>query len=439
MNTNAQDTKTQMQSLVLTGIQWGDEGKAKIIDYLASQVDVIVRFQGGNNAGHTIVVGGEKTVLHLIPSGILHTHSTNVIANGVVFDMGVFLEEKNKLQSRGVDVSPNRLKISELVHVILPLHRLIDRAREKSKTRIGTTGRGIGPCYGDKAMRLGLRLGDFRNAETASAKLKPNYDEKIRLLKEWGETEYPSFDEMFSVALKQFKEIESHLIDSSDYLSDQLRAGKKIIFEGAQGSLLDIDYGTYPFVTSSNTLAAQAACGSGLGPKSLHYILGLTKAYTTRVGDGPFPSECLEGDDKKAGEWMAQRGHEFGSTTGRARRCGWLDLVALRRAAQLNGLDGLALSKMDVLSGLPSIKVVVAYELDGKRIARYPNFGLERVKPVYEEIEGWGELRGVKKESELPKTAQQFLARIEAFVEKPIVIISTGPERDEMIIRSKVF
>jgi adenylosuccinate synthase len=429
---------TPLQSLVLVGIQWGDEGKAKIIDYLSKQVDVIVRFQGGNNAGHTIVVGGEKTVLHLIPSGILHSQSVNVIGNGVVFDMGVFLEERNKLHSRGIDVSPHRLKISELVHVILPIHRLVDRAREKSKTKIGTTGRGIGPCYGDKAMRLGLRLGDFRNSALCESRMRLNYEEKIRLLKEWGELEYPSFEEMFSTALKQFKQIEPHLIDSSDYLTEQMKYGKKIIFEGAQGSLLDIDYGTYPFVTSSNTLAAQAACGTGLGPKALHTILGLTKAYTTRVGDGPFPSECLEGSDKAAGEWMAKRGNEFGSTTGRARRCGWLDLVALKRASQLNGLDCLALSKMDVLSGLERIKVVVGYELDGQQNSRYPNFGLERVKPIYEDLEGWAELRGAKNESELPAAAQRFLKRVEDFVERPIAIVSTGPERDEMIVRAKL-
>jgi len=425
-------------TVVLTGIQWGDEGKAKVIDYLASQVNIVARFQGGNNAGHTIVVGGEKTVLHLIPSGVLHRQTVNVIGNGVVFDMGVFLEEKNKLQSRGVDVGPSRLKISELVHVIFPIHRLVDRAREKSKTKIGTTGRGIGPTYGDKAMRLGLRIGELREATSAKEKLRLNFEEKARWLKDLGETEIPNFEEMFETGLMQFRQIESHLIDSSDYLNAEIEKGSRVVFEGAQGTLLDIDYGTYPYVTSSNTMASFAACGTGVGPKSLHYILGLTKAYTTRVGDGPFPSECMSGPDQKAGEWMAKNGNEFGSTTGRARRCGWLDLVALRRATQLNGLDGLALSKMDVLSGLEKIKVVTAYELNGTRSEIFPNFGLDKVKPIYEEVEGWGALQGARKENDLPKAAQEFIRRIETFVKRPVVLISTGPERDDMIVRKKI-
>lgn len=423
------------QNIVLIGIQWGDEGKAKIIDYLASKVDVITRFQGGNNAGHTIVVGGEKTVLHLVPSGILHPRSVNLIGNGVVFDMGVFLEEKQKLENKGVDVSPERLKVSEIVHVILPLHRLLDRAREKMKGKIGTTGRGIGPTYGDKAMRLGLRLGELRNPQKARERLETNYEEKCRHLREMGETEIPSFEDLFSECQRQFEKISLHLVDSSDFLNEAMKSGKTILFEGAQGTLLDIDYGTYPYVTSSNTMAAFAACGTGVGPNALNRILGLTKAYTTRVGEGPFPTECVAGEDVKAGTWMAQKGHEFGSTTGRARRCGWLDLVALRRAVRLNGCTELALSKMDVLSNLGPVKLAVAYEVDSEKTERFPNFGLENVQVHYETLEGWGDLRGVRRESDLPKAAQFFIRRIESFVGIPITLISTGPDRDEMIIR----
>lgn len=430
---------TPSQSLVLLGIQWGDEGKAKIIDHLAEHADVVARFQGGNNAGHTIVVGGEKTVLHLIPSGILHANTVNLIGNGVVLDMEVFLQEKKALETRGLKIGPDRLKISELVHLIFPYHRILDMAREKAKTRIGTTGRGIGPAYGDKAIRMGLRIGEFRNPEKALERFKLVYEDRARLIRELGESEIPSLESIFETSLKQFKELEPHLVDSSRFLDAQFIEGKKVIFEGAQGTLLDIDYGTYPYVTSSNTLSAFAACGTGVGPKRLGYVLGLTKAYTTRVGAGPFPTECTDELDSTSGKWMSQKGNEFGSTTGRARRCGWLDLVALKRAVVLNGCDGLALSKLDVLSGLKKIKLGVAYRLGRRRTEDFPNFDLDQVEVEYETLDGWEELRGISKETDLPRSAQFFVRRIEAFVGIPIVMISTGPNREEMIIRETVF
>lgn len=426
-----------MSNLVLVGIQWGDEGKAKIIDHLAETADVVVRFQGGNNAGHTIVVGGEKTVLHLIPSGILHKNTVNLVANGVVFDMGVFLEERSKLQARGVDVGPHRLKVSEICHVILPYHQILDRARESARTKIGTTGRGIGPTYGDKAMRLGLRLGELAYPEKIRPSLKATYDEKVVHIKELGQTEVPSFDEIFSNALKLFEQIKPHLIDSSRYLFEQNESGKRILFEGAQGTLLDIDYGTYPFVTSSNTSAGFASCGSGIAPSELNYVLGLTKAYTTRVGSGPFPTECV-GEDEEAGAKIAKIGNEFGSTTGRARRCGWLDLVALKRAVQINGVDGLALSKMDVLSGFKKIKLATHYEINGRRTQDFPNFWHQLPKPIYEEVDGWQPFPGTQKETELPKAALAFVKAIEDYTGVPVVLISTGPERDQIIVRKKV-
>lgn len=428
-------------NVVLIGVQWGDEGKAKIIDHLAAKADLVVRFQGGNNAGHTIVVGGEKTVLHLIPSGILHKNTVNVIGNGVVFDMAVFLEEKEALEKRGVNAGPDRLKVAETAHVILPFHQMLDKAREKARSKqgsskIGTTGRGIGPSYGDKAMRIGVRIGLFAHPELLEAHFKSLYEEKKGLLQEFGETNIPSYQEILDQCFKNFQKVKPHLIDSSRYLNDQVAAGKRIIFEGAQGTLLDIDYGTYPFVTSSNTTAGFAACGTGLGPKQLHYILGLTKAYTTRVGSGPFPTECF-GEDEAAGTHMAEKGNEFGSTTGRARRCGWLDLVALKRAVQINGVDGLALSKLDILSGLKTVKIATCYGSSKGQTDEFPNFWDGSLKPIYEDLEGWEEIKPTTKESDLPKEAQRFIERIEDFTSVPVVVISTGQERDAMIIRDK--
>ena len=423
-------------SVVLVGIQWGDEGKAKIIDLLAEQANIICRFQGCNNAGHTIIVQGEKTVLHLIPSGILHENTVNLIGNGVVVDLEVLLHEKKSLEARGIEVSPRRLKISELAHLIFPYHRLLDLGRERLKSRIGTTGRGIGPTYGDKVMRLGVRIGELRDPDRVQMRWRPVYEEKLRLLKELGETQVPSFEEIFSKSLEYFSEIEAHLVDSSSFLNESMDQGQRVLFEGAQGSLLDIEYGTYPFVTSSNTTAGFAACGTGVGPRRLGFILGLTKAYTTRVGSGPFPTEC---SDEAAGKWMASKGHEFGSTTGRARRCGWLDLVALKRAVEINSLDGLALSKLDVLSGLDEVKLGVAYKMSGQRLKSFPCFDLENVEVEYESMKAWSKLDGVKSEAELPIEAKNFITRIEDYLKVPVVMISTGPDRNEAIVRKDLW
>lgn len=423
-------------SVVLVGIQWGDEGKAKIIDLLAEQANIICRFQGGNNAGHTIIVQGEKTVLHLIPSGILHENTVNLIGNGVVVDLEVLLYEKKSLEARGIEVSPRRLKISELAHLIFPYHRLLDLGRERLKSRIGTTGRGIGPTYGDKVMRLGVRIGELRDPDRVQMRWRPVYEEKLRLLKELGETQVPSFEEIFSKSLEYFSEIEAHLVDSSSFLNESMDQGQRVLFEGAQGSLLDIEYGTYPFVTSSNTTAGFAACGTGVGPRRLGFILGLTKAYTTRVGSGPFPTEC---SDEAAGKWMASKGHEFGSTTGRARRCGWLDLVALKRAVEINSLDGLALSKLDVLSGLDEVKLGVAYKMSAQKLKSFPSFDLENVEVEYESMKSWSKLDGVKSEAELPIEAKNFITRIEDYLKVPIVMISTGPDRNEAIVRKDLW
>jgi len=425
------------QNIVLVGIQWGDEGKAKIIDHLAETADLVVRFQGGNNAGHTIWVKDQKTVLHLIPSGILHPQTINVVGNGVVFDMNVFLQEAESLLAKGVDASPRRIKVSELCHAILPYHQLLDRGREKlsTGTKIGTTGRGIGPTYGDKAMRLGARLGEFRYPKALKERLKPTYQEKLLLLKDLGVEAVPSFDEIFDGALKTFAKIEPYLVDSARFLRDACNQGKKVIFEGAQGSLLDIDYGTYPYVTSSNTLAGFASCGTGISASKLGTILGLTKAYTTRVGEGPFPTEC-KGADAEVGSMIATKGNEFGSTTGRARRIGWLDLVALKRAVELNGTHGLALSKLDILSGLPTIKVATDYEINGVKTRDYPNFWFDEVKVHYKELKGWAELKGAKEEKDLPREAKDFIQFVEEYTQVKVALVSTGPSREEMIIRA---
>ncbi len=426
-----------MSNIVLVGIQWGDEGKAKIIDHLAERADTVIRFQGGNNAGHTIVVGDQKTVLHLIPSGILHPNTENIIGNGVVFDMAVFLEERDQLQARGVDVSPARLKVSEICHVIFPYHQRLDRAREANRSKIGTTGRGIGPTYGDKAMRLGVRLGEFRYPAALKARLEPVYREKFLQLKELGDSGLPSFEEIFSQSLELFKKVEPYLIDTSRYLNAKFKEGKKFIFEGAQGTLLDIDYGTYPYVTSSNTSAGFASCGTGLGPSSLGFVLGLTKGYTTRVGSGCFPTECI-GSDAETGAWIAKRGNEFGSTTGRARRCGWLDLVALKRSVEINGVHGIAISKLDILSGLKEIKVATAYESGGRVHRDFPNFWYEEPKPFYESWEGWPEFPGTTKESELPAALLSYLRKIEDYIQVPVRLISTGQRRHEMVVRGEI-
>jgi adenylosuccinate synthase len=427
---------TNSKNIVLLGIQWGDEGKAKIIDHLAEKANAVVRFQGGNNAGHTIVVKNEKTVLHLIPSGILHPQTQNIVGNGVVFDMAVFLKEKKNLEVRGIDVSPKRLMVSELCHIILPYHQLLDRGREalRSNIKIGTTGRGIGPTYGDKAMRLGVRLGELRFPAILKPRLEVTYEEKKMQLEKMGMSGLASFNQLFDDMLELFREVEPHLIDTSRHLNQLIADGKQVIFEGAQGTLLDIDYGTYPYVTSSNTTAGFAACGTGVGPQHLGYVLGLTKAYTTRVGEGPFPTECT-GEDAELGALIAKKGNEFGSTTGRARRCGWLDLVALKRAVQINGIHGLALSKLDILSGFETVKVATHYQIGSSQTQDYPNFWTEPPKAVYQNLPGWPEFTDVSEEKNLPQEARHFISAIEDYTQTKVAMVSTGAERHQMIVR----
>lgn len=421
------------KNVVVLGTQWGDEGKGKIVDLLTEQVAGVARFQGGHNAGHTLVIDGEKTALHLIPSGILREHITCMIGNGVVIAPDALLEEIRMLEARGVDVR-NRLRVSKASPLILPSHVALDQAREKArgKKQIGTTGRGIGPAYEDKVSRRGLRFGDL--ADMAG------FEERMRSLMDYHNfvlTQYYGMERVDEDAtLSQFREYAEQLLpmasDVTDILHDYRKKGEHLLFEGAQGSLLDIDHGTYPYVTSSNTTAGGTATGSGFGPLYLDYILGITKAYTTRVGSGPFPTELFD----KCGEHLAEQGNEFGTTTGRARRCGWFDAVALRHAIQINSVSGICLTKLDVLDGMDEVKVCVGYNTPEGRITR-PPIGCdpyERIEPIYESLPGWRESTvGLTSMDQLPENALRYIRFLEKQVEAPIDIISTGPDRVETI------
>lgn len=425
-----------MSNTVIIGSQWGDEGKGKIVDLLSAESSVIVRFQGGNNAGHTIKVSGEQTILHLIPSGILHKGKICLIGNGVVCDPVVFLQEVDELAARGVDVSPERLKISKKTHLIMPYHKALDGAREAAKSagkKIGTTGRGIGPCYEDKASRVGLRAGDLTNPSLVRDKINAALVEKNALLSMYGrETLDP--EKVYSDLMALAPRIVPHLADASSVVGDAWERGQNVLFEGAQGTHLDIDHGTYPFVTSSNTVAGNASAGCGVSPRALDRIVGIVKAYTTRVGAGPFPTEQF--DD--TGKYLQAQGHEFGATTGRPRRCGWLDIPVVREAVRLNGMTDIALTKLDVLQNLPAIEVCVAYEYKGQRIDYPPQEegGLGEVKPIYEKMEGFVEdICDCKNFEELPPTVQAYIRRIEELCGVPVSFISVGPDRDQTIIR----
>ena len=396
-----------MANTVIIGAQWGDEGKGKIVDMLSAQSQVIVRFQGGNNAGHTIKVKGEETILHLIPSGILHDGKICLIGNGVVLDPAVFLSEVDHLAARGIDVAPTRLGISKKTHLIMPYHKSLDKAREAKRAghKIGTTGRGIGPCYEDKAARVGLRAGDLADPGLVREKVRHALLEKNVLLRDLYKfeplDENAVCDELLGVAPRLLP----YLTDVDARIHETMLAGQNVLFEGAQGIHLDIDHGTYPFVTSSNTVAGNAAAGSGVAPGTLNRIVGIVKAYTTRVGSGPFPTELL--DD--TGSYLRTKGHEFGATTGRPRRCGWLDAVVLRETVRLNGLTDIALTKLDVLQNLPALQICVAYELDGKRLEYLPQEegALGRVTPVYEELPGFeDDISECTAFEELPGTVQ---------------------------------
>ena len=427
------------KNVVVLGTQWGDEGKGKIVDLLTEQASAVARFQGGHNAGHTLVIDGEKTVLHLIPSGILREGVVCMIGNGVVLSPEALLKEMAELEKNNVPVR-ERLRLSPACPLILPYHIALDQARElaRGNAKIGTTGRGIGPAYEDKVARRGLRLADMMNPERFAAKLKEVLEYHNFALTQYYKVDPIDFQQTFDDAMRMAEELRPMVADVTEMLHQHRRDGDNILFEGAQGSLLDIDHGTYPFVTSSNTTAGGVATGSGFGPLYLDYILGITKAYTTRVGSGPFPTELF--DD--IGEHLAVKGHEVGATTGRDRRCGWFDAVALRHSIQINSVSGICLTKLDVLDGLETIKVCVAYQDAEGNAVPMPgdSEAFEAVVPVYEELPGWSETTfGAKSMDELPQAALDYIKRIEELIGAPVDIVSTGPDRNETIVLRSAF
>ncbi len=422
------------KNVVVVGTQWGDEGKGKVVDLLTERAQAVVRFQGGHNAGHTLVIGGEKTVLHLVPSGILHDGVRCLIGNGVVVSPGALVEEIEMLEARGIPVV-ERLRISESAPLILPVHVALDQAREAARgdAAIGTTGRGIGPAYEDKVSRRGLRVGELLQPEAFAERLRGLLDYHNFALEHYFKADPVDFQAILDEALAYGERLRPMIGDVTELLYAELDAGHNLLFEGAQGMMLDIDHGTYPYVTSSNTTAGGAACGSGVGPRELDYVLGIVKAYATRVGGGPFPTELF--DD--VGKHLAEVGHEFGATTGRPRRCGWLDMVALRRSVRVNSLSGLCMTKLDVLDGLETIKVCIAYRVDGEERSAPPAGAeaLAQCEPVYEELSGWSEITvGAQSIDLLPANARAYLKRVEELAGVPVDIISTGPDRDETII-----
>ncbi|OBU86660.1 adenylosuccinate synthase [Chromobacterium subtsugae] len=422
------------KNVVVIGTQWGDEGKGKIVDWLTDHARAVVRFQGGHNAGHTLVVGGKKTVLRLIPSGILRPDVECYIGNGVVLSPEALLKEIGELEEAGVNVTA-RLKIAEGCPLILPYHVALDQAREaaKGEAKIGTTGRGIGPCYEDKVARRALKVIDLFDSAGFAVKLRENVDYYNFLLTQLFQAEPVSFDDILAQTMLLAERIKPMVADVSRTLYDMNQAGVPLLFEGAQGTLLDIDHGTYPFVTSSNCVAGAAAPGAGVAPQMLNYVLGIVKGYTTRVGSGPFPTE----QDNEIGMFLAKRGNEFGSVTGRPRRCGWFDAAALKRSIQINGVTGLCVTKLDVMDGLEEIKLCVGYMLDGQRVDILP-FGSDAVtkcEPIYESMPGWTESTfGAKRWEDLPVNAQAYLTRIAEVCGAPVAIVSTGPDREETIV-----
>jgi len=427
------------KNVVVIGLQWGDEGKGKIVDWLTDNVAGVVRFQGGHNAGHTLVIAGKKTILRLIPSGILHPHVTCFIGNGVVVSPKALLDEIAELEKAGLDVV-SRLRISEACPLILPYHVAIDQAREvaKGEAKLGTTGRGIGPAYEDKVARRAIRVQDLFTRERFAAKLGEVLDYHNFVLKHYFKTATIDFQATLDETLLLAEKIKPMVADVSGQVNALMREGKSLLFEGAQAALLDIDHGTYPFVTSSNCVAGQACAGAGVGPNALHYILGVAKAYATRVGAGPFPTEL----DDEVGEHLRVRGNEYGSVTGRPRRCGWFDAAALKRSVQLNGVSGLCVTKLDVLDGLDTVRLATGYRVKGEIRDILP-VGAEALaicEPIYEEYPGWKESTvGVKSFDGLPAAAQAYLKRLQEVVGAPIDIISTGPDREETIVMRHPF
>jgi len=427
------------KNVVVIGTQWGDEGKGKIVDWLTDHVEAVVRFQGGHNAGHTLVINGKKTIVRLIPSGIMHPGKKCFIGNGVVVSPDAIMKEIGELEAAGLDVR-GRLRISEAAPLILPHHVALDAARERAKgeSKIGTTGRGIGPAYEDKVARRAIRIQDLYARERFAAKLGEVLDYHNFVLKNYFKADIVDFQKTLDDTLALGEKLRPMVADVSAEINAIIASGKSILFEGAQAALLDIDHGTYPFVTSSNCVAGQAAAGAGVGPKQLHYILGVAKAYATRVGGGPFPTEL----DDEVGEHLRARGNEFGAVTGRPRRCGWFDAAALKRAVQLNGLTGLCITKLDVLDGLDVIRLAVGYKVRGEKRDILP-VGAEALaicEPVYEDFPGWKESTvGVKSFEALPANARTYLKRLEQLAGAPVVLISTGPDREETIVLQHPF
>jgi adenylosuccinate synthase len=427
------------KNVVVIGAQWGDEGKGKIVDLLTDRVSAVVRFQGGHNAGHTLVINGKKTVLRLLPSGILHPNVTAFIGNGVVLSPQALLEEIAELEAAGVEVR-SRLRVSEACPVVLPYHVALDKAREaaKGEAKIGTTGRGIGPAYEDKVARRAIRVQDLFVRERLAAKLGEVLDYHNFVLKNYFKVATIDFQATLDQALAHAESLRPLVADVSSELNTLIAKGKNVLFEGAQAALLDIDHGTYPYVTSSNCVAGQASAGAGVGPQQLHYVMAIAKAYATRVGSGPFPTELAD----EVGERLRVRGHEYGSVTGRPRRCGWFDAAALKRSVQINGVSGLCITKLDVLDGLDTIRVAVGYKVRGEKRDILPvgADALAICEPVYEEHPGWQESTlGLKAFDKLPMAAQKYLRRLEELVGAPIAIISTGPDRVETIVLKHPF
>ena len=429
-----------MPNIVVIGAQWGDEGKGRIVDLISEKVDIIVRYQGGNNAGHTIVIGDEKVILHHLPSGILRQDKLSVIGNGVVVDPKVLLQEINELNSAGYSADEKNLKISDRAHVIMPYHREIDLARESmnGKARIGTTGRGIGPVYEDKAARRGIKFADLIDPDSLSARLKEVFEERNAYLTKVLGGNPLNFEEILEEYAEYGRELKRFSCDVSTLLNESISKGQNILFEGAQGALLDIDFGTYPYVTSSNAGSGGASTGSGVGPTKIDTVLGIAKAYTTRVGEGPFPTE-ISGE---LGEKLRQAGGEFGATTGRSRRCGWFDAFALKYAAQTNGISWLALTKLDVLSGFEKIHICVGYRYKGEQLSSFPsnNQVLKDIEPIYEEMDGWKEdISEAKDISEFPIQARKYLEKLEETTGVPIYTVSLGPSREKIIFLNEIF